>query len=76
MLAQYEIVARALVVPSDSGGTDVRLYAEETQFSTAYPKGYTMRVRSTASGRAGRTWASLVAIAAQVQPDSTRWSAR
>jgi hypothetical protein len=71
LIGEYEIVARALVLPSDSSGTDVRLYAEETAFNSYTPKGMTTRIGHSEQGRAKRTWEALLAIASQIQPDST-----
>lgn len=69
LVGQYDIVARAVVLPSDSGIT-VRMYGEEA--SRAMGVAGSGRVGQFSSGRAKRTWESLLAVAASLQPDPSK----
>lgn len=69
LVGQYDIVARALIVQSDSGIV-VRFYGEET--SKAMGVTGSARVGQFSSGRAKKTWESLLAVAEVIQPDASR----
>ena len=71
LTGDFEITAQAFIVPTDSG-TDVRLFADETQYNEYHPNGDVIRLGKNSQGRAGRVWRSILAVANSVQPESAR----
>lgn len=65
MLGQYDLVARAVLVPTDTT-TQVTLYGEEIRIMEgAGQKG--SRVSEYSRGRAGKVWKQLQDVAAQLR---------
>jgi hypothetical protein len=71
ILGQYEVFARAVIVPVDCG-TRVTLFGEETRYASATAvEGTPTRIGPSSSGRALEIWNKLQLVAATVRGDST-----
>jgi hypothetical protein len=71
LLGQYEIAARALVLPNGTG-SQVTLYAEELRMDGETKVAATERVSGYSRGRAGQAWSKLQSVAQAVQPDPAK----
>jgi hypothetical protein len=67
VLGQYEVFARAVIVPADCG-THVSLYGEETRYANATTtEGAATRIGPRSTGRAGEVWRKLQAVAVELR---------
>jgi hypothetical protein len=70
VLGQYEVFARAIIVPADCG-THVSLFGEETRYANATStEGSATRIGPHSTGRAGQVWQKLQAVATALRADS------
>lgn len=62
LLGQYDIIVRAFVMPADTGGVNVLMYAAEGIITKKDNPPVWYRINAKHDGRAGATWRRLLEI--------------